>query len=331
MSAKRHHFVPVCYLREWSADDGMITVYRKDDPKNPFRQIPQKTGFRKYYYSQPTFDGNRDNERLEQFFSREVETKWPLMVQRMQVNENINDELIYMIEFVVAQRVRVPAARDSIERCLAAFVKARSLQLRFEGKIPPPPIGMEDLLDNVEVSIDPHLSIHAMVEMALGLGTILDGVGFQVLHNNTGINFLTSDNPVIYFDPTTAYEAMRPYSVQLYGPISFYMPVTPKLMLHGHSSKKNHFARNGLEYVVLEDRVEVETINSLIVRFAYETVYSNGNSSEIDIVTGAHLSPILEVDIGPPDLGYKIETRNVFGSRTPLSKWKTQPFRKPNR
>ena len=299
MSAKKHHFVPVCYLREWCAEDGMITVYRKDNPNNPYRQIPQKIGLRKYYYSQPTPDGNRDNERLEQFFSREIETKWPLMVQRMQANENINDDLIYMTKFIVAQRVRVPAARDSIERFLAASVKAETLKLRSKGKLPSLPIGMEDQLDNVEVSIDPHMSIHAMIEMALGLGTILDGVGFQVLNNNTDINFLTSDNPVIYFDPTTIYEAMRPYSVQLGGPISFYMPVTSTLMLYGHSSKKDHFARKGLEYAIVEDRDKVAAINNLIVRFAYEAVYSSGKYDKVDIVTNAHLSPILEVNSPP--------------------------------
>jgi hypothetical protein len=46
------------------------------------------------------------------------------------------------------------------------------------------------------------MSLHAMSDLARGFGVILDHLGFEVLHNETDVSFLTSDNPVVCFDPT---------------------------------------------------------------------------------------------------------------------------------
>ena len=46
------------------------------------------------------------------------------------------------------------------------------------------------------------MSLHAMPDLAKGFSIILDQLGFEVLHNKTDVSFLTSDNPVVCFDPT---------------------------------------------------------------------------------------------------------------------------------
>lgn len=49
---KRHHYVPVTYLKNFCDGSGQLQVFRKDDPARPFRQRPESTGFERYYYSQ---------------------------------------------------------------------------------------------------------------------------------------------------------------------------------------------------------------------------------------------------------------------------------------
>jgi hypothetical protein len=50
-------------------------------------------------------------------------------------------------------RVRVPAARDMVEVILAEQVKATTRLLDQQGKLPPKPEGLENILDHLSVAI----------------------------------------------------------------------------------------------------------------------------------------------------------------------------------
>jgi Protein of unknown function (DUF4238) len=112
----------------------------------------------------------------------------------------------YLFEFIALQRARVPASRDPTEKMDAVMVKAALRTLDSAGKLPPKPEGFEDILDRMEVAIDPHRSIHAMLSVIAGMSQLFDSIGIGALHNRTDIPFLTSDNPVIWFDPSVAEE-----------------------------------------------------------------------------------------------------------------------------
>jgi hypothetical protein len=154
MTKKKHHYVPRTYLRFFCDAAGKIHVHLKDDPSKFIHQTPDNTGFHKYYYSQPLPDGGQDNDSLENLFS-ESESKWPALVGRLQQRENGPELVMELFEHVGLQRVRVPAVRDAAEKMDAAFVKATMMTLEAQGKLPPKPEGFEDILDHIEIAIDP--------------------------------------------------------------------------------------------------------------------------------------------------------------------------------
>ena len=131
---KKHHYVPVSYLKAFCGKDGELVVYRKDAPTEPFRSRPGEVAFHKYYYAQPLPDGGRDTNRLEDRFSA-LEGKWPPIVDALAARDMVNDRLGDIFTFVALQRARVPAARDAAEQMLAATVLATARQLEAEGKL----------------------------------------------------------------------------------------------------------------------------------------------------------------------------------------------------
>jgi len=161
MAKKRHHFLPKAYLKPFCDEEGKLHVYRKDKPEQEIRLSPDNTGFHKYYYSQATPSGRRDDDTLEDLFS-EYESEWPGIVLKFRARENVNRHLDTICAFIGLQRARVPAARDACERILAENVKATIRRMRDQGDLPPLPFGLGDLFDHVDVAIDPHQSIHAM-------------------------------------------------------------------------------------------------------------------------------------------------------------------------
>ena len=201
MNTKRHHYVPIAYLKSFCDDEEKVFVYRKDDPKKRIHQKPDKTGFHKYYYSQPLPEGGMEHDALENFFSQ-IETGWPSIVERLQRRENVDVNMIDDIsQFICLQYARVPGNRDLFEKICAEGAKAIMRHLDAMEKLPAPPKGFENILDHYEVSIDPYRSILAMPGIVSAIEkNVLQKIGFGVIHNETDVPFLTSDNPVIWFE-----------------------------------------------------------------------------------------------------------------------------------
>ncbi|HEV2302028.1 MAG TPA: DUF4238 domain-containing protein [Stellaceae bacterium] len=213
MQKKRHHYIPITYLNGFTDAAGKIFAYRKDDISKPLHVQPNQIAFERYYYSQPLADGGRDNNSLEDFFST-VEAAWPTLAERLRSGSATGTDFESLFTFMCLMRVRVPAARDMVELSLSEQVKAEARLLDQKGMLPPKPAGYENILDHLEVSIDPHQSLHAMPALAKGFSKVLDSLEFDVLHNQTSLSFITSDNPVIYFEPTAHEEGVLPYQVR---------------------------------------------------------------------------------------------------------------------
>ena len=320
MNTKRHHFVPIAYLKSFCDDEGKVFVYRKDDPKRPFHQKPDKTGFHKYYYSQPLPEGGMEHDFLENFFSQ-IETEWPSIIERLQSGKNVDESMMNIIfNFIGLQYARVPATRDVIEKLDAESVKMEALKLEAIGELPPPPKGFEDICraDRLEVAIDPHRSVLAMPQMMSGVGRILDQIWLNVVFNETDIPFLTSDNPVIWFDPSIPDEELQPYHIQPSGPIMMLFPIAPNLMIFGGSFLREKFARYGMEHVECRNCELVNKFNRCVCRFAYEIVFARDRGQETMIEEHADVSPVLE----PTRIGSYTVHQRVFGRRKRKPPWK---------
>ena len=318
---KRHHFIPKAYMNSFCNSSGRVFVYRKDGDGTPLRVAPDATQFRGYYYSQPKPDGGTDNNTLEDFFC-EYEGAWPPLVKRLEARENINDSLLPLFDFMALQRARVPACRDAVERAMAATVKSLAKQMYNDGKLPPLPAGSESLLDHVEVSIDPHQSIHVMAAIIEGVAKIVDSVGWAVVHNNTSVPFLTSDNPVIWYDPSLSFEQQRPYSIKPDGPVVVQFPISPNLLLMGATDYRANFVSHGLLHTDIDSEEWVECVNAQACRFGYEAVISNMDSQAGLIAAFADISPVHVASSVTVDGRNALLHSMVFGKRSKKPKWK---------
>lgn len=321
MQKKRHHFVPKAYLNAFCNQDGQVFVYRKDDAPRALTLAPDATQFRGYYYSQPTPEGGRDNNTLEDLFST-VESGWQDTVARLQRREDVNDRLENIFEFIALQRVRVPAARDAVEAMLAQTVKSTMKVMQANGSLPPVPAGLTDIDAQIQIAIDPHQSIHAMATMMTGMATLFSQLGLSATHNPTGLPFLTSDNPVLWFDPSVPFSEQRPYTIHPDGgPVFLFFPVSPTLAIVGSPEYKEVFGQHGLLHSEVPSQAWVEQMNAQVCRFAYEAVIASDGSQADLIAEFAKISPVLEMESIQVGTGVANISRMGFGPRTPKPKW----------
>ena len=326
MKKKRHHYIPITYLVRFTDGAGRVFAYRKDEPRPPLYLAPSEIAFERYYYSQPLPDGGQDHNSLEDFFST-VETTWgPLAARLRQGPSGTADftkaDFESLFVFMALMRVRVPATRDLVELSRAEQVKMTARALDGKGLLPPKPEGFEDILDHMSVSIDPHQSLLAIPDLMKGFEIVLDHVGFEVLHNNTDVRFLTSDNPVICFDPTVPEERVLPYQIRPpYGAIELLLPVDEATVLRGHS----HLRRPGppiLRHVTLTRTSDVKRINRFAARFAYRFVFARDRGSEALVMKYAATSPVLGTTMARDPAGRAVTVHGwVFGTRPAKPKW----------
>jgi hypothetical protein len=287
---------------------------------------PTAIAFEKYYYSQPTPDGGRNNA-VEDFFGT-IESEWTPLVNRMSKRENLNDKLEVLFQFISMMRARVPAMRDAIELLQADQVRATGTLLQQSGRLPPPPKELgDDVWETMRISIDPHQSILAMAGLIKGLGAIMDRVGLEVLHNISEVEFITSDNPLVFFDPRTSEERMKPYVVSRSPrtPVELIFPVSPSMLLHGHSDLKADFARVGLRHHDLTRARTARRYNRLTARFGYQMLISGSPLSERFVQRHASRSPVLRSTAVEQDRGTIQFFEFEFASRRRKEKWIPKP------
>ena len=304
---KRHHYVPKAYLKAFCDGEGKILVYRKDDPHKPLHLSLNNVALRNYYYSLPLPEGGRDNNTLEDAFSG-LEGQWPPLVDRLRRRDDINDDdsLTTLFSFIALQRLRVPAIRDHLERMMAEAGKS---VLRIANK-----------RDDFEIAPDPCMSLLSLSETEGIIELISEEMGWCALHNKTDLPFLTSDNPVIWFDPSVPEDQMQPYAHWPGSPLTFIFPVSPDCAIHGHSNMRRQFASRGFTHRDLSDRKSVKTINRHICRFGYEMVLAQERGHEPVIAKYSDKSPVSQI-LRLPSADGDLISSPVFGPRKPKPKW----------
>jgi hypothetical protein len=97
----------------------------------------------------------------------------------------------------------------------------------------------------------------------------IQSIGIGVLHNKTAVPFLTSDNPVVWFDPSISEIDLKPYVLKPDGQIALLFPVSPSLLIYGLTSILERFVAEGIGQADLSDAGFVEMINRQVCRFGY--------------------------------------------------------------
>lgn len=319
MTKKRHHYVPRAYLKAFCDPSGQLTVYHKDAPGESFRQRPATAALQKYYYSQPTPDGDRDNDRLENLFC-EYESEWPPIVESLRDGRDANDKIASIAAFIALQRARVPATRDACEAFMASMLR-RVVNKVSEQHPSSLPEKLRSVVDSASIAVNPHESIHAMVHVINGTAQVLDQIGLSVVPNPTARPFITSDNPVAWLDPEQPAAEARPYALATGGKAALLFPIAPDALIYGHSDFKREFDQHGLLMTAPATTDFVDEMNWHLCRFAYRAVFASEDSFGDLVEEHRDASPIVRsTSVAGDDSGLVLH-RYGWGRPEPKPRW----------
>jgi len=317
---RKHHYLSITYMAGFTGQDGRVWAYFDDKPDDPQPSQPGSIAYRKLYYSLPSKDGGRDDTSWEDHWNR-VETVWPITVaaaRAKRLSPAISFNLLGMVAILMA---RVPAARERHEYLLAQKMRAEIQTLEAVGALPADLAEYAGKLDHVPVGINPEQSLANMPQDIMGSGDLAFRMGFEVLHNKTDLPFLTTDNPVCFYDPDQPVHARIPYPED--GEIELIFPIDAGMVLRG--STRLRPVNSVMRHRVLSDKAKVRKINRTVAQFGYRLYIARDRSCDDLVRHYAATVPTVHVDVEFEPGHLRMIWRHLFGKRPILSPYVDTP------
>lgn len=290
---KRHHYVPRFYLEGFvdPRNQPFIWVYEKGN-SGIRKQKAENIAFEKHYYSFETAIGEKDTETFENALA-DLETRIAPILQKIKDGQTLTDKEKGLFSYFIAYSMtRVPNYRKNIEGIAGKFIKSVMKTLasdpegfeykvrkyeRVTGKKIKTPI--EDFIkfilsDQIDVNVHPQFSL-GMIGIARELAPVFYRMNWAFLKATDEYKFVTSDNPLYYFDPTYRPRAFNSIGL-MNDNVEVYFPLSKELMLLGTW-------KNFRGYFQLKNK-DVKDINRRTVIFALRFVFYSQKSQGISIL-----------------------------------------------
>ena len=320
---KRHHFVSATYMNGFADAGGKVWVYRSEVASDPLHMRPASVGHERYYYSQKLPEGGQENHRFEDLWCA-IEEIWPATLRAIR-DRRLSPAISFnVLGMASIMRTRVPAARDRNTLLMAAELRAGMRALERIGKLPTEYAIYAGKLDRVPVGIDPQRTLRTISADLKSFGNLCFRLGFEVVHNTSSTAFVTSDNPVCFYDPTDTVQTRTPYNVGRHVELVF--PLDARTLLRG--STRLVPVNQVIRHKTLCDAASVRRLNRTIAQFGYRFFLASDRSCDDLARVYADRCPTVEIDVGFEGEGgreVRIVWRHVFGPRPPIPTYVDTP------
>lgn len=258
-----NHYVPDSYVKRWADDVGKVWAYRVLVPHANERMwkphSPKSIGYQKHLYTRMATSGESDD--IENWFETDFETPASSAFRRVMAEEVMRaEDWRLLVRFLAAQDVRTPASLverlRQWEEVLPKLVEAslmesvRKLKKAKRTGMQIPPVNSAEDLDFFPSRtfirpVEKEKEVTLQVELTAGRGLWLWSLKraltstlnalhthrWSILYSPPGIEWLTSDNPVVRLNSRTPQDFDFKGGWSSRGTFIF-MPLSPKHLLY---------------------------------------------------------------------------------------------------
>jgi hypothetical protein len=234
-TTKRHHFIPVFFLKQFTNDDGFFYIYdvKKGIFKNRGKRFAPSTHFYEHFGNTVSM-GNADSEFVEAGYS-DHDSKVSPIISKVVQNENWTltpDEWTMLQYFVNIMHWRIPVNINKVKSYISSASSLQAFRMKLMNSSTNKRVGPYEemnLLDKMKSEPDFYkyvkLLLPAITYPDLFNKPVQDSATIQ--HFPFAIPKLISDNPIIY---RTGQESLHTDE--------FVFPLSPTHLLLRHKAPK---------------------------------------------------------------------------------------------
>lgn len=266
---KSHHFVPQFYLRHFG-EGNSVSLFNIPKMKHiPMASISGQCQWNYLY--------GRD-ARVEQNIGKLEDECARVMAQIINTGvlpQRGSKEHRRLVEFVLLQKSRTPAAGKATEESMQ-----RSLEFEVSGG--PPPTD----LDPNNIKINWKNSRLFNIEANLPMAPAMMDLAMKLLINESGVEFITSDSPVVLVNQWCMGDSKDYSTVLAASGTEMFLPLSPRFAVLFYDKKIYNVGRAGSEVVLVKNPVDVRSINGLQLLTADTNLYGKIDLEEFAKLPG---------------------------------------------
>lgn len=275
---RKHHYVPQCLLKHFVNSNGQVYVLDKKTLQI-FQSNIQDVFAERDFYTIGT------NNRMESFFSQEVETKCAPVIDKIISKHSLlslsESECNLLIDFCIIQNERTNMRKKAINTMLQSLLKIVIPIWERNGTIPPKPIPLDDVKINCTPTATRLQSELILENTPLFRHILKKTKKIMLFHSATSI-FHIGDHPVAMNNekPTPPFGAFG-YAVPC---CDLYFPLSPHLciaMIDKHSALYSEIPDMNILPVSPNT---TNALNILQIRWANRHIISSENNFQKDIL-----------------------------------------------
>ena len=271
---KRHHYLPQVYLENF-CQEGVLWIY--NDIDKSIKNIPKiNAAVINHFYTRENDDGTKDYE-LEKRLSFIEGEAGKIIKNLIQHQEITSEDKGKFSLFISLLQHRTPFAVNKLHQFidpLLRWVKEQQIKngiydnfmAEYEEKYGMTKEFQKQLLENSEIQLTKSGEWGFLFDTAIEIAKLYSQMQWHFIYT-TKTNFITSDNPLIYYEPNID---IGPYGYGIATPtVEKFIPISSNLIL-----KIGDFGK-GISYGLLNDRKIIRYINSSIFVRRKQFVFAN--------------------------------------------------------
>ena len=263
---KRQHYVPRFYLRRFSNDGKSINLWNIGREKSILNANLYNQCYKNYFYGQDRtleHDLSAIESRASQTF-REISDsriipKWGTV------------SYFTLVFFMLSQYNRTLASANDVDIIADNFAKIILQNTRISKMIN---------LDYVKIGFK-NPAAYAL-SIAMQTYPLLLDLRFHVLSNRTNVPFITSDTPVVLYNPFFLFQKFSSNIGLAAKGLLMFLPMDPKHALLFYDHDVYNVNAHGNQMVNINRTKDIDSINGLQVCVAHNNIYFGDQNIDVE-------------------------------------------------
>lgn len=271
---KRQHYVPKFYLKRFSESSGYINLLNVDSNKVVLNAKLKTQAYKDYFYgSDLTFE--KTLEDLETKIANQID----LIVNEMEPPKQYSDEHLSILYYTILQRSRTLYASEALDE-----LTNKSFQeiMKKDSRV------SEEMLKNVHYGFENPAQY--MMRIASDSFPLTTDLKMKILVNRTTENFITSDNPVAFYNKLFEYrDFVNNTGLQSKGLFIFF-PLDPKVSILFFDSTTYKVGDRNKQNVFINSVAEIRVLNRIQIANCNKTIYFLKETQSSSLIRESQLS-----------------------------------------
>lgn len=261
---KSQHYVPKFYLKNFS-NNGLVSLVNLKKVCT-FIDIPYKDQCSEdYFYGKDLIIENALGD---------IETKTMSVIELLK-NEVLpikkSEEYQTLLLFIIVQSARTKMAVN-INTEIVSKIQRKTLEYKLN----------EEILKDIKIRSN-NLLLFSLQKAVANL-IILSDLDYILINNNSSIDFITSDNPVVKYNQYLRHVKIRSTNGFACSGLLIFMPITPKKLILLYDSNIYKVSNSGKGCIILNNEDDIKKINEIQCLNANEAIYfyNSSNNSNLE-------------------------------------------------